>query len=416
VLILAYVLAFIDRQILNLLVEPLKRDMHLSDVQISLLQGLSFALFLSIAGLPIGRLVDTKRRTRLLAIGVAAWSLMTAACGLARSFGPLLAARIGVGAGEATMTPSAYSLIGDLFGARRLGLAMGLYSMGPHLGSGLALILGGLVIRALPPALDLPLIGHVHGWQAVFLALGPIGVIIALWTATLREPLRQGVDARSPPSWREAAAYFRRNGWTLVLINLAVTFAAMASYSLSAWAPSLLARTYHMKLAAAGASLGWRAMLFGAAGALGAGLIGDVLRRRGWRFGRLAVLIAAAVCAAPLAAAMALAGSQALCLSLVGPLFLLVTVAIASGPATLQEVTPNRLRGLQHAWAVLAVNLIGLGLGPTLVALITDLDLHDEARLNVALALALPAMLALSAFMGTAALAPYGRSLATDEA
>jgi len=415
VLISAYVLAFIDRQILNLLVEPLKHDLHLSDVQISLLQGLSFALFLSVAGLPIGRLVDITRRTRLLAIGVAAWSLMTAACGLARGFGMLLVARFGVGAGEATMTPSAYSLIGDLFGARRLGLAMGLYSMGPHLGSGLALILGGVVMHALPPTLDLPLIGHVHGWQAVFLALGPIGLILALWTATLREPPRQGGGAVTPPSWRETAAYFRRNACALVLVNLTVTFAAMANYSLSAWASSLLARTYHMKLGAAGTALGWRAMLFGAAGALAAGLIGDALCRRGWRFGRLSVLIAATVSAAPLAACMALAGSQALCLSLIGPLFLMITLAIASGPATLQEVTPNRLRGLQHAGAVLAVNLLGLGLGPTLVAVITDLVLRDESRLNLALALAMPSMLALSAIFGLAALRPYGRSLNESE-
>jgi MFS family permease len=414
VLIVAYVLAFIDRQVLNLLVEPLKRDLHLSDLQVSLLQGFSFALFLSLGGLPIGRLVDTRRRTSLLALGVAAWSLMTALCGLSRGFGQFLICRIGVGVGEATMTPSAYSLIGDSFDGRRLGRAMGCYAIGPYLGSGLALTIGALLVQALPPVLELPVLGQIHGWQAIFLALGPVGLIVALWVASLHEPPRRGAGSEVSPSWSVAFGYFRRNARALIGVNLAVTFAAMAMYSLSAWAPSFLVRSHHLTTAAAGHALGWRVLVFGAAGALCAGFVGDFLRRGNWPFGRLAVLIAAAGCATPLAAAVMLSPSRTLSLALIGPLLSCLTMAIASGPAILQEVTPNRLRGLQHAVAVLAVNLLGLGLGPTLVAAVTDLGLHDEAKLNLALAITLPAMLGLSVAIGLGALAPYARALRAD--
>lgn len=412
VLIVAYVLAFIDRQILSLLVEPLKRDLHLSDVQISFLQGLSFALFFSLGGLPIGRLADTRRRTRVLAVGVAAWSVMTGLCGLARSFGLLLVCRIGVGVGEASMTPSAYSLIGDTFRGRRLGVAMGFYGIGPYLGSGLALVLGGLVIRRLPPLLHLPGLGVIHGWQAIFLALGPIGLIVALWIASLREPPRSGLEPQAPPAWPVVWSYFKWNAAAVVSVDLAVTFAAMAMYSLSAWGPSFLVRTYQLKVADAGQALGWQVMVFGSAGALAAGVIGDALRRRGWSFGRLAVMIAAALCAAPLAALTMLCGSEILSRTLFGPLVLLMTLAIGSGPATLQEITPSRMRGVQHALAVLIGNLLGLGLGPTIVAVTTDVGFHDETKVGLALAVTLPAMLSTSVLAGLASLAPYRRSLA----
>jgi MFS family permease len=409
VLILAYVLAFVDRQILNLLVEPIKRDLQLSDVQISLLQGLSFAIFLSIGGLPIGRLVDTRRRTRLLAIGIACWSVASAACGLARGYGALLLARIGVGVGEATMTPSAYSLIGDYFPPRRQGLAMGLYSLGAYLGSGLALVLGAEVVRRVPEGMMLPLLGALRGWQIVFLLVGLPGLIIALWVASLREPARGKEQAAVPPIG-EVAAWFKANADALIPVNLAVACAAMAMYGLSAWAPALFHRRFAVAAVDAGRTLGLIVMAAGSLGTLAAGMLGDRLDTAGWRDGRLRVLIAGAALAAPCALGAALAPSPAIAFALLAPTIFFLTLAIGSGPAILQTITPARMRGVQHALAVLAVNLIGLGLGPTAVALVTDHVLHDEAKLHVALAIVLPAALLLACLSALLALRPYRRA------
>ncbi|ASG24831.1 MFS transporter [Nitrospirillum viridazoti CBAmc] len=419
VLVLAYVLAFIDRQILTLLAVPMKADLGLSDLQLSLLQGLSFALFLAVGGLPIGRLVDRRRRTAVLAAGVAAWSLFTAACGLARSFPALFLARVGVGFGEATMVPSAYSLIGDLFHGRRLGLAIGLYNMGPYVGAGLALILGGLVLHHLPPDVVLPLLGNLRGWQVVFLLLGPVGLLMALWVATVREPERTGAGARTAPNWAEVRAYYRVHGVNALLVNLAGTFAAMALYSLGAWLPHLLARIHHMKPLDIGQGMGWRLMVFGAGGALLAGILGDLLRRRGLVQGRLVVMIAGAAASCLLLYPALRAPDGAGALAWLGPLIGCMTLAIGSSPPALQEITPNRLRGFQHAVAALIATLLGLGAGPSVVALVTDKVLRDESRLDLSLLLTLPAMLGACIVLALIACRRYATSLAamasTDE-
>lgn len=414
VLLLAYVLAFVDRQILNLLVGPLKRDLHISDFQVSLLQGPAFALFLSLAGLPIGRLVDVRGRTGVLGAGVGFWSLATVACGLAPGYPALLLSRIGVGAGEATMTPTAYSLIGDLFPPKRIGAAIGIYSMGPYLGGGLALIGGGALLAALPNALmTLPLLGPIAPWRVAFLFVGAVGLPVALWVSTLREPARRQAGA-DPPSWRETAGFFRSRAAAIGGINGAVVFAAMTTYALSAWIPSTLIRRFGMSPAQAGRDFGIIVLAAGMAGALSAGLIGDALRRRGWLDGRLRVLAVATALAIPFAAAAPVAASPALTLSLLAPLVFLSTLAVSCGPAALQEITPNRLRGVQHATAVLAVNLFGLGIGPPLVALVTDLGFNDERRVGTALAMTTPAMLGLAMIFALAAAPPYRRAVTAN--
>lgn len=408
VLFLAYVVAFMDRQALNLVVEPIKHDLGLSDTAISLLQGLSFALFLSIAGLPVGRLIDTRRRVTILSLGILFWSAMTGLFGMTRSFAVMLLARIGVGAGEATMTPSAYSLLGDYFPPHRLGLAVGLYSMGAFMGSGLALIAGGAALALLPagPVL-LPLIGAVRAWQLLFLMLVPIGLVAALLVASLREPARSGDTV--PPDWAAVRGYVRRH-WSLVLgVDLSVALLNFAAYALLSWAPSLFARSFGWKAASAGPAIGLLIIIFCCLGTLCAGLAGDWLRRRGVVEGRLNVMAAAAALGVPLAAAAPLMPTPQLTLVLLAPLLFCIAAGLGSGPATLQEITPNRLRGIQHAVAVLTANLVGLGLGPTAVALVTDHGFGAPARLGAALAIVVPAALLAAFVTALATRAPYRR-------
>ena len=195
VLTFVYVFSFIDRQILNLLVKPIRRDLGISDTQMSLLMGLAFALFYTICGIPLGRLADRNSRRGMIAIGFVLWSIMTACCGLAQNFIQMLAARIGVGVGEAALSPSAYSLISDYFPKEKRATAISIYSMGIYIGSGLAFLLGGIVVSLAEKqqAWNLPIVGATRPWQVIFFIVGLPGVLLALLMFTIREPLRRGL-------------------------------------------------------------------------------------------------------------------------------------------------------------------------------------------------------------------------------
>ncbi|MGH9937465.1 MAG: MFS transporter, partial [Blastocatellia bacterium] len=193
VLMVCLTLSFIDRQILSLLVGPIKRDLGISDTRIGLLQGLAFALFYTLMGLPVGWLVDRYSRRTIIAAGVFFWSLMTALCAVAGNFWSLFAARLGVGVGEATLGPAAMSLTSDYFPKEKLGGALSVYAMGIFIGSGLALIVGGTVVSAVAgmPAVTLPIIGEIASWRLTFLIVGAPGLLVGLLVYTVREPLRR---------------------------------------------------------------------------------------------------------------------------------------------------------------------------------------------------------------------------------
>src|SRR3984885_4705783 len=195
VLTALYMLSFVDRTILSLLVGSIKRDLGISDTRIGLLQGLSFALFYTIMGLPLGRLADTRSRRNLIAAGVVVWSLFTSACSIAKSFWSLFFTRIGVGVGEAGLSPAAYSLISDYFPPDRLGVAISVYYMGVFLGSSLALLVGGLVVDTMARihTVTLPLIGTIASWRVTFLVVGAPGILGALLVYTIKEPVRKNM-------------------------------------------------------------------------------------------------------------------------------------------------------------------------------------------------------------------------------
>jgi MFS family permease len=232
VLTLVYIFSFLDRQILNLLVAPIRRDLHVTDTQISLLSGFTFAIFYVAFGIPLGRVADSRNRTRLITGGFAAWSLFTAACGMAGSFGQLALMRMGVGIGEATLSPAAYSLISDYFPPRRRAFAQGIYNMGIYVGSGIALVLGGIVTGIVSRRADytIPLLGTVRSWQVIFLVIGVVGVLVVPIMLTVREPVRQNAGRRAATSipLGEVVAYVRQNFATYSRHNLGI---AMLSFS-----------------------------------------------------------------------------------------------------------------------------------------------------------------------------------------
>ena len=194
-LTLANISSFLDRQILSLLIVPIKRDLHLSDTKVSLLMGLSFALFYTLFGVIISRLADSSNRRNVIMGGIAIWSLFTALCAGVRNFNQFFLARMGVGVGEATLSPSAYSLISDYFSKRKLGMALSIFSAGIFLGSGLALTIGAGLVASLPPegTVNVPLFGEIYHWQKLFLWIGVPGLAISLLMLTVKEPFRKGI-------------------------------------------------------------------------------------------------------------------------------------------------------------------------------------------------------------------------------
>src|ERR1700734_2488400 len=231
--------AFVDRPILSLLVGSIKRDLGISDTRIGLLQGLSFALFYTVMGLPLGRLADTRSRRNLIAAGVVVWSLFTSACAIAKSFWSLFFTRIGVGVGEAGLSPAAYSLISDYFPPERLGVAISVYYMGVFLGSALALLVGGMVVAvmALIPTVTLPAIGTIASWRVTFLIVGAPGLLGALLVYTIREPLRKNLlrnvdGAAAHLSFAQAIGQLRLRWQSVAGISLAMVFQSMANYAL----------------------------------------------------------------------------------------------------------------------------------------------------------------------------------------
>lgn len=418
VLTLAYVFSFIDRQILNLLVGPIERDLGIGDTAMSLLMGFVFAVFYTLFGIPLGRLADTRSRRGLIAAGIAAWSLMTAGCGLARTYWQLLLLRIGVGVGEASLSPAAYSLIADDFPPERRATAMSVYSMGIYIGSGLAFILGGLVIRFASgrDRFDLPLVGAVRPWQLIFFLVGLPGLLMALLIATVREPPRRGVGAAgpgkaAPPAPGEVWAYIRDNRRTFACLNLGIACLTFSSYGLSTWVPTFFVRRHGWDAGRAGLVFGLIVAVAGTLGIVAGGRLADRLRRDGRGDAELRVAWLAAVAWLPFGVLFPVMPRPGLSAALLALAVFFGSAPFGVAPAAIQRMMPNAMRAQATALYLFVINLIGLGLGPTAVAVATDYVFRDKAAVGLSLlAVGLLADAAAVALLALG-LAPYRRSL-----
>ena len=423
VLVLAYTFSFIDRQILSLLVGPMKRDLAITDTQMSLLQGMAFAIFYTLMGLPIGRMVDRSHRVRIISIGVFVWSLMTSLCGVAKAYWQLFIFRMGVGVGEAALTPSAYSMIADYFPPKRLGFALGVYGMGVYIGAGLALVIGAEVIGLVSNGGDfvLPIVGEVYAWQVVFFAVGLPGILIALWTLSLKEPVRRGhmrkeigadgTEKQVDVPIGEVIGYFKDNWRTLLPLSLCYALCAMMAYGVAAWIPSFFVRTYDWSYVEAGRWYGWIIVVFGTAGVVAGGWLADKLTDRGIRNGRMLVCAVTGLAAMPFTLAYPLMSNPDWALVLLCPSTFFATFSTGAGPSAMQELMPNQMRGFASASLIFVVNLIGLGLGPTSIAVVTDYVYGDEMLLRYSLVWTPAVILSLAVVSGFLALKPYLSSL-----
>lgn len=390
-LMLAYTVSFVDRTILSLLIPPIQQDLGISDTRISLLAGFAFAIFYTVMGIPLGRLADRYNRRNLIAIGITIWCLMTAACGLARNFWQLFAARVGVGVGEAALSPAAYSMISDLFPRESLGRAIAVYSLGLPLGSGLALLIGGLAIEAVAdlPPLTLPGIGTLSAWQLTFLLVGLPGLLVALLVTLMREPARRDRLADHTSTAAPATGllgFLSTNRRTLAHHFAGLSLLVVIVYGATAWIPTYFIRSHGWSAAEIGYAYGIVFMLCGTGGLLAGGHLADRWWRAGRTDGHLRVVLLSVITMTPCFALLPLAPSADLAIALLA--FATFTSSLHGGVAgaALQLITPNELRGQITAVYFFIANLVGLGLGPTAVALITDFGYGDPQALGYSIA------------------------------
>jgi len=405
VLMVCNTFSFIDRQVLGLLVPPIKAELGLSDTQIGLLQGLAFGIFYTLLGIPMGRIADHGQRRLLVATGVFFWSLMTALCAGARSFGTLFLARMGVGVGEATLSPAAFSLLADYFPRHRLASALSIFSMGIFFGSGLALILGGLIIGAL------------GSWRLTFLVVGLPGVLVALLALTIREPKRTkllvGADgAATRLSFREVAAQVRLRWQSVAGICLAFAMQALCNYSQQAWLPTFFVRVHDFSLRQAGVTLGLLSLATGLLGAVSGGWLADRWAGRGIAEAPLRVGVLATTCAGVLFTAAMVVPVLEARLVFLAPAFFFLAMPIGSGYASLPLILPNQVRGQIGALQIFTLNLLGLILGPALPGLMNDYVYRDPQMVGWSLAWTVGGASLLSAVLFAATFRPYRRDYA----
>ncbi len=407
VLCAAAILSIIDRTILSLVVDPVRADLGLTDVQISLLQGLAFGAFYATAGLALGVVVDRHSRRGLIIAGLTIWSLATVAAGFARNFEEFFITRMLVGFGEAALAPAAISLIADLFPAEQRGRPMGFYMAGQAIANGLAIFLTGKLLTAASDQrlawLGLP--ESFAPWRSVFVVFGASGLVFVLLLLTCREPARTGPPAQSQltAQVRDAFGVLRARWPLFVPLYLGFAVAFAAAYGAAAWTPSLLMRVYAVAPHQLAAMLGPWTMAFAAAGPLLGGWLVDRAVKRHGAHGTLRLLVGVPLLAIPAA------------LAVFAPSALSATILIASSSAvfaviglcvltTLQSQLPARMRGTGVAVTGLMNTLIGAVCGPFLVAVVTEHVYQDPMRVGHSIAIVIvPILVAATALFLLAA-------------
>jgi MFS family permease len=388
VLMVAYVFSFIDRQIFSMVVGPLRQDLHINDTQVGYLQGLTFAVFYTFFGILIGRLVDIYSRRTIIVIGMVLWSLFTTACGIATTFPQMLLMRMGVGVGEAALSPAAYSLVADYVPPRRMSVAIGLYGAGIYIGSGLSFLLGGLIrsYAATRGPMIIPLVGQIHSWQILFFIVGLPGILLAPLLYTVREPKTRGGSAHVQVPAGQVFGYIWNNGWTFLLHNVGFGLLSLIGYASAAWVPTFYERTFHWSPKDIGWVYGSIVMVFGSLGIIGAGRVADHLRARGRTNANLYVGVWIAILFTPIHFLMLLAPSGGWATVWLVPASVLVAAPFGIAPAAIQQMMPPNMRGQASAVYLFVLNLVGLGLGPTAVGWFTDHIFHrDQIRYSMLL-------------------------------
>ncbi|MDG2461491.1 MAG: MFS transporter [Luminiphilus sp.] len=414
VLTFAYLVSFLDRQILALMVGPIQEDLMLSDTQMSLLMGLAFSIFYIFMAVPLGRLADNSVRRNIIVGGVTLWSLMTAACGLAGSYWHLFLARMGVGVGEASLTPSATSMIADYFPSGARGKALATYNAGVSLGTGFAMVFGGMVITYVSTSERhvLPVVGGVAAWQYVFFLVALPGLLVVLLMLTVREPARQETSlAAQNLTFRDVLTYLYGRRRMYVPLFLGMSVNTIVGYALFSWIPTSFARVHGWTMGDIGLGYGLIILATGPLGVFIAGSLIDKLHRAGQQNAELKVaLLSIAICLPGVVYLPLAATGQAALMAMI-PASIGPAMTTASGSIAVINVTPNQIRGQTMALYLLTISLLGLSLGPTAVALLTDFVFRDPAMIDWSISCVVIASSLFSAIMLWQCLDPFAEGV-----
>jgi MFS family permease len=378
VLYLAYTFSFVDRSITAYLVGPIRKDFAINDFQFSLMQGMAFTLFFTIGGIPVGRLADSRSRRLLIMVGVAVWSTMTILCGKADNYWELFFARMGVGIGEACLAPCAYSLISDYFPREKRSLPLNMYSAGVMLGSGLANVFGGLVARyALSGGpKTVFLLGELRPWQQAFVWVGLPGVLLVLLISTIKEPCRR--EKRGQANVKATLQHLRRHWATYASLIGGTTFGAMTNGAILGWVPVWFERRYGWHQAQVGPNLGFVIFVFGTTGLSIAGYLAGRYIRAGKKTVYIKLMMAAeGLVIIPLLLAYAV-DKPYWVLGCVGAIVFFTGFPSGLGPAALQWITPNEMRGQVTAAYLFVLSLISGSATPAAVGYLTTYYFKDD--------------------------------------
>ncbi|MEN3974362.1 MFS transporter [Emcibacter sp. SYSU 3D8] len=384
-LVVVYTSSFIDRSIINILVQPIKEEFGVSDTAMGFLTGFSFAIFYAGLGLPVAMLADRSNRRNIIAWAIAIWSGMTALCGAAQNFWQLAAARIGVGIGEAGAGPPSHSMIADMYPLRERTSAMAIYSWGIHIGLMFGALIGGMVEDA-------------YGWRAAFLVVGIPGLVLALLVRfTIREPARGMADTVHAAPDKQGLADAFVHLWRIRSLRHTIagcTLVAFVGYGISAWGAAFLMRSHGLTGKEVGLLMGPAGGLMGIIGAIVAGRLADRLSEKDPRWTPWVVSVSK-VAAIPLVFLFYLPDNLWIAMLAFIPMIALAATYQGSTFAMVQTLSPLRMRAQASAILLFVINLIGLGLGPVAVGIISDLLLPYYGTDSLRYSLLIVSMLGL---------------------
>lgn len=405
-LMIGYLFAFLDRTIIGLMVQPIQSDLQISDTQMSLLMGLAFTLLYSIVSVPMGYLADRINRVRLIKFGAVIWCIMTAACGFSTTYVQLFAARVMVGLGEATLLPSANSLISDYFEPERAAKAISIFNLGLAGGAGLALVLGGQLISSITDAggVGIPWIDDFKPWQIVFILLGISGLIFVVLMQGVKEPPRTG-RLSTDKLWTLAktAGYFRENFKLYGLLCLSLTLLTLLSFAVLGWVPTYFIRVHGWTASEAGFSYGIASIIASIAGMLTSGWWIDRRRARGEVDAAWKVMMTGLLVFIPGYIVATLFDNTWITLALLMCGVFGGSLAAIAAPTVLLTASPNEARGMSIALTYLVVNLVGAAFGPTAVALLNDYVFQDGDAIGLSISI-----VCLVGYIGAGAAAYFG--------
>ncbi len=414
-LFIAYIFSFIDRSILALLVGPIRDDFGITDFEFSLIQGAAFSLLYTVAGLPLGRLADRYSRKLIVSGSVFFWSAATCACGMTKNFTQLFVARMAVGAGEAGLSPPAYSLILDSFRPRHVGYAMSFYKLGVKVGAGIAFVIGGILYDywAGVGNISVPLMGEIKPWQMTLISVGAPGALLSLLLLTVNEPPRKDLvnkEGEGVPIKVVFRFMWQRKGVYIALF-LGASMMAMAGYGTSAWYPEFFFRNYGMSKSEAGVTYGTIVLVAGSVGVMLGAWLARQLEERGYTDAYVRAIFLTSMVGAPLMSIAPLTHDPTWNVILLWPGVIIAGSYLGVLAVAMVVITPNEMRGQITAIYLFVTNILGMAVGTSVLAAFTDFLFQDDALLHYSIATACGLFYPIAAVSFWFALAPYRRAV-----